>query len=276
MVTAPRPAAYAARRQAMGSGAGRTRAATPRFDRGGFPMDVAECAARRVRLRHRAIRTTVAVAVVAASGFALCTAYRTSSVTNDQARNGSSLSASGHGERTGALGRDPYGRARGAVSAATASSRQGGRPTVIASVADGRPADPPTSSTTPGAEGPQGPGRLSVRAQARGGDTLITLTAVGGSPASWTASTGAAWLRLSASHGTLRPGGSTVITVTVDHSAEPAGPWTARVGFQTSGAVVTIHGSGPPPPSPTLSQPPPQPPASESPSGEPEPQPSGS
>jgi hypothetical protein len=49
----------------------------------------------------------------------------------------------------------------------------------------------------------------------------------------------------------LRPGDSTTITVAVDHASEPAGPWTARIAFVPSGAVVTLQGAGRPADSPS-------------------------
>ncbi|MDX3099123.1 hypothetical protein PV417_32270 [Streptomyces sp. ME19-03-3] len=54
------------------------------------------------------------------------------------------------------------------------------------------------------------------------------------------------------------------LTVSVDRSREPVGPWAARIWFDPSGAVVTIEGSGrqqspSPDPSPTRSEPDPSP-----------------
>ncbi|WP_265737775.1 BACON domain-containing protein [Actinacidiphila oryziradicis] len=271
VVPAPRPAVYAALLHTMPPGAGRTRAATPRFDRRGFPLDVTEHAVRRARLRHRAVTTTVVVAVVAAPVLAIWTAYQTTLAAPHGTKGDGSFSA---GPQAGVLSGDTYERTgtAGAVSDPTPPSRQGGRPSVSASVASGAPG---AASPTPGGSARPGPGALSVRAGTRGGDTLITLTAAAdGSPVSWTASTGAGWLRLSASSGTLRPGGTATITVSVDPSAEPVGPWTARIAFQPSGAVVTLHGSGRPQspapvptPSPTPSPAPP--------SSSPDPSPSG-
>src|SRR3954468_8874875 len=51
-------------------------AAVPRFDRRGFPMDPKDRAARRDRLRARAVTTTVVATVVAAPVLALWAAYR--------------------------------------------------------------------------------------------------------------------------------------------------------------------------------------------------------
>ena len=57
-----------ARRRVAGTG--------PRFDRTGFPMDPKDRAARRDRLRGRAVTTTVVATVVAAPVLALWAAYR--------------------------------------------------------------------------------------------------------------------------------------------------------------------------------------------------------
>lgn len=51
-------------------------AAAPRFDRRGFPMDPKDRAARRDRLRARAVTTTVVATVIAAPVLALWAAYR--------------------------------------------------------------------------------------------------------------------------------------------------------------------------------------------------------
>ncbi|MET9881216.1 hypothetical protein ABZZ36_42580 [Actinacidiphila glaucinigra] len=68
------------------------------------------------------------------------------------------------------------------------------------------------------------------------------------------------------------------LTVSVDRSREPVGPWAARIWFDPSGAVVTIEGRGrpqppSPDPSPTPSAPDPSPsdPPSQSPSASPSP-----
>lgn len=74
-VEAPRSAAYAALLHAMRGGVGRARQGTPRFDRHGFPMDLKERMARRARMRHRAVTSTVVAAVVAAPVLALWAAY---------------------------------------------------------------------------------------------------------------------------------------------------------------------------------------------------------
>jgi len=88
------------------------------------------------------------------------------------------------------------------------------------------------------------PGHLAVAAGTSGDTTLVTLTASGSSPVRWSARTGAAWLYLSRSSGTLEPGESMTVKVYVDHLREPAGRWTARVAIAPAGTVVTITGYG--------------------------------
>ncbi|CAM5681601.1 hypothetical protein SHIRM173S_01537 [Streptomyces hirsutus] len=92
--------------------------------------------------------------------------------------------------------------------------------------------------------GHKGAAVLGVTAGHRGDTTLITLTARGAAPVRWSASTGAPWLYLSQSSGTLRPGQSLRIKVYVDQLREPSGPWSARVAVSPTGAVVTIDGHG--------------------------------
>ena len=68
-------------------------AAAPRFDRRGFPMDPKDHAARRDRLRARAVTTTVVATVVAAPVLALWAAYRGAPLTGE-GQDGRSVSAS--------------------------------------------------------------------------------------------------------------------------------------------------------------------------------------
>ncbi|GGP76575.1 BACON domain-containing protein [Streptomyces abikoensis] len=290
VLRAPRAAARAAMRGALDARpqrrrAGAQRAATPRFDRGGFPLTPKDRAARRSRLRSRAVTTTVVATVVAAPLLALWAAYRGTPVGEGSgaapvsATETDSLGGSPHeGMYEGAYA-DPY----EATAPAGPTRRVNGTPGPIGhrfpdvSVAvlgpDGSTAPaprsagtaPPAATTPPhapagrpaGPVGPAapvghvGPGRLTVEAQPSGTATLIKLTADGGEPVSWSMSAGAPWLRLSQPGGVLRPGQSVTVTVLVDHSREPAGPWSARVAIAPGGTVVTIEGCGTPRPTPT-------------------------
>ncbi|MEH0635543.1 BACON domain-containing protein [Streptomyces bottropensis] len=213
----------------------RGRGGAPRFDRRGFPMDPRDRAARRDRLRARAVTTTVVATVVAAPVFALWAAYRGAPLIGEGA-DGRSVSAGeeqGDGDGDGAVGEgggDAY------ENAGNARTGPGARP--------GKgPADDVSVEVTQG----KGRGALAVTAANDGDTTLITLKATGDSPVRWSARTGADWLYLSRSSGTLEPGVSTTIKVYVDQLSEPAGYWTAEVSLAPSGAVVTIEGYGPVP-----------------------------
>ncbi|WP_425577233.1 BACON domain-containing protein, partial [Streptomyces enissocaesilis] len=255
----PRAAAYAAV-----TSASRARGASPRFGRDGFPLDPKDHAARRDRLRTRAVTTTVVATVVAAPVFALWAAYRGAPLTGES-HGGASVTAS-DADEPGGLDGGPYGGPGGAGDGAyentgnarttpgprfTAGSRS---PDVSVEVVSG--------GTAPGAPGESGAGRLTVEARSAGSTTVVTLRATGGSPVSWSAWTNASWLYLSQSSGTLAPGESITLYVSVDHEREPAGPWRARIGVDPTGAVVAVQGHGrtaPPPSSPDPTPPPPSP-----------------
>ncbi|MEU6662686.1 hypothetical protein [Streptomyces sp. NPDC046821] len=252
LVTAPRAALHAA----MAHAARPQRGVVPRFDRRGFPMDPKDRAARRDRLRARAVTTTVVATVVAAPVLALWAAYRGAPETGE-GQDGRSVSASESGE-TGGLGRN---RTDGAYeNAGNASTTPDTRFT-----AGSRSPDVSVEVISPGGPTQSGPGRLTVDAQPSGSTTLITLTASGSSPVHWSAHTGASWLYLSSTSGTLRPGESFTIRVYVDHDREPAGHWSARIGIGPSGAVISVGGYGsshpsqPGPSDPTPSSPGPGP-----------------
>ena len=100
LVKAPRAAAYGAM-----SHVPRARATTPRFGRNGFPMDPKDRAARRDRLRARAVTTTVVATVVAAPVLALWAAYRGAPPTGES-HGGTSVSAGEAERRPGRIG-DP-------------------------------------------------------------------------------------------------------------------------------------------------------------------------
>jgi DNA-directed RNA polymerase specialized sigma24 family protein len=203
----------------------------PRFDRRGFPMDPKDRAARRDRLRARAVTTTVVATVVAAPVLALWAAYR--GPTTGEGSDGRSVSASeaGSGELDGDRASGAYENAGNAST--TPDPRFGDR--------DGHPSDVSVEVIAPPSHGP---GRLTVEAEPSGGATVIRLTASGSSAVHWSASTGASWLYLTRSSGTLQPGETATIRVYVDHRTEPAGHWTARVSVAPSGAVISLEGTG--------------------------------
>ncbi|MER8057233.1 MULTISPECIES: BACON domain-containing protein [unclassified Streptomyces] len=214
----------------------------PRFDRRGFPMDPRDRAARRDRLRARAVTTTVVATVVAAPVLALWAAYRGAPTGEPDGRPGTAREDRGPDAVGGT------GAGGGYENAGSASVKPGtgkdGEPDVSVEV----------TSVAPGtADGSAG--SMSVTAANDGDTTLITLTATGPDPVRWSAATGSAWLYLSRSAGTLAPGGSVTLKAYVDHLHEPRGAWQARISIAPAGAVVTITGSGPVPTRPTPTSP---------------------
>ncbi|MGV9497901.1 BACON domain-containing protein [Streptomyces sp. NPDC003642] len=209
----------------------RARSAGPRFDRRGFPMDPKDHAARRDRLRARAVTTTVVATVVAAPVLALWAAYRGTPV--GEGHDGRSASAR---EADDPFALDGEMAGGGYENTGNASTRPGPR-----FDRDGK------ADVSVEVIGVAGAGRgtaLEVTADNSGDTTLVTLTATGTAPVRWSATTGADWLYLSQSSGTLGPGESLTIKVYVDHLREPAGPWHAQVAVAPVGAVVHIEGYG--------------------------------
>ncbi|MFJ9718905.1 hypothetical protein ACIRPQ_23680 [Streptomyces sp. NPDC101213] len=224
-------------------------AAAPRFDRRGFPMDPKDRAARRDRMRARAVTTTVVATVVAAPVLALWAAYRGTPTADSDGRSPTASEAKGPDGLAGD-GSDDYQNAGNASTRPGSRLPERGRPDVSVEVV-----------SVPGL-GDRGAGRLSVTAGNDGATTLITLTEAqdADGPVRWSATTGASWLHLSRTTGTLRPGESITVKVYVDHLREPTGPWHARVAVSPAGAVVSIEGHGvapaPADPGPTPSGPP--------------------
>lgn len=238
VLQAPRPAVHAARRAAQ-----RARCIhSPRFDRNGFPVELKDRAARRDRLRSRAVTTTVVATVVAAPVLALWAAYRGAPLTGE-GHEASTISATDRdGESPGGY---PYENA-GRVDRAPGSS-QGPRTNGMSVLVEN-----PDGSAAPSGSG----GRLDVRARHVGSGTVITLSASGADPVHWSASTGASWVSLSRTSGTLRPGSSVSFMAYVNRAAEPSGWWSARIRIAPSGAVVTLEGHGERPPAPDSPTPP--------------------
>ncbi|MEU9384291.1 hypothetical protein AB0D38_26395, partial [Streptomyces sp. NPDC048279] len=204
----------------------------------GFPMDPKDRAARRDRLRARAVTTTVVATVVAAPVLALWAAYRGSPA--GESHEGPSVTAR---EESGpdTLG---GGDAGGYENAGNAGTRPGPR--------IGKDGKADVSVEVVGVAGggrtKAGAGHLAVTAANDGDTTLITLKATGDAPTRWSVATTTGWLYFSRSSGTLRPGESFTVKVYVDHLREPAGHWSARVAVAPAGAVVSIDGYGTAPP----------------------------
>lgn len=208
-------------------------AAVPRFDRRGFPMDPKDRAARRDRLRARAVTTTIVATVVAAPVLALWAAYR--GTPTGEGVDGPSASAS---EAHGPGSLDGETTDGGYENAGNASPDLGDR------FSDRDKPDVSVAVISVGGAGGKSAGHLEVSAGNSGDTTLVTLTATGRAPVRWSATTGAHWLYLSQSAGTLAPGESLTIKVYVDHLREPSGYWSTRLAISPAGAVVCIEGYG--------------------------------
>ncbi len=235
VLPAPRAALHVAlahQPRARGAGA-------PRFDRRGFPMDPKDRAARRDRLRARAVTTTVVATVVAAPVLALWAAYRSAPAPGEDGRPG--------GPASEAQGPDALGGGTGSgyENAGNARVKPSGAPGGKGA------ADVSVRVVGVGGAGRKGSGDLAVGARTDGDTTLITLTASGSGPVRWSVSTSAYWLYFSRSAGTLRPGESFTVRVHVDRLREPSGHWHAQVAVAPAGAVVTIDGYGAVPSGPT-------------------------
>ncbi|MFE1771815.1 sigma-70 family RNA polymerase sigma factor [Streptomyces sp. NPDC059008] len=241
---------------------GRARGAngSPRYDRDGFPVGApTDRAARRRRLRARALTTTVVATVVAAPVLALWAAYRGAPATGEAANESPAVTASDTDSGV-QLGGRPYENAGNARTTPEPGFRAGaGLSDVSVEVVDGDGGAPRSGARAGRAA--RGPGRLTVAAQPSGGTTVITLSASGGAPVRWTASSGAPWLLMSHTAGSLRPGQSTTITVYVDHDREPAGRWRARIAIGPGRTAVTMEGFGAPEPGPGPQDPTPTHPA---------------
>ncbi|MGW3206288.1 BACON domain-containing protein [Streptomyces sp. NPDC001135] len=228
-------------------------AAAPRFDRRGFPMDPKDRAARRDRLRARAVTTTVVATVVAAPVLALWAAYRGAPTAEGEGPSATAHEAQG----PDALGGDTAG---GYENAGNASAKPGTR------LGEDGEADVSVEVVSADGTGGARSGQLDVSAAGDGDTTLITLSASGSGPVAWSASTTAHWLYLSRSSGTLAAGETLTIKVYVDHLQEPSGHWHAQLAISPAGAVVSIDGYGTAPtrrpaPRPPSSDPTPPPPS---------------
>ncbi|MFJ9807840.1 hypothetical protein ACIRTB_06400 [Streptomyces sp. NPDC101158] len=249
IVEAPRAAAYVAMLHVP-----RARAGAPRFGPTGFPMDPKDHAARRDRMRARAVTTTVVAAVVAAPVLALWASYRGTPV-DGEGHDGARISAreadGPGGSRGGPDGRpgERYENTGNARTTPDPRFTRGSRsPDVSVEVIS------PGAPATPSVPGRPAPARITVAARGAGATTVLTLTNEGGVPADWALWSDAPWLYVSQASGTLRPGESVTVRIFVDRSREPAGDWSARVGVDPSGAVVRIDGYGATPP-PTTTEP---------------------
>ncbi|WP_143659485.1 sigma-70 family RNA polymerase sigma factor [Streptomyces sp. MP131-18] len=254
----------------------------PRYDRAGFPLFDKDKQGRRERLRSRVVTSAVAVTVVAVPVLALWAACRGAPPEGESAGEDTAAAAEDtetHG--TEGAGERPYettgrtGSGTGSAEAAEPGSGADGHGRDGAGEEEpdatddgaGRPADAGTDGGADRGEETPAAGELVVDAVPTDAGTRITLTATGGAPVDWSAVTDVPWLSLSRASGTLGPGESAVIEVTVDRAREPAGEWQGRITVGPAAAVVTVEGSGPEGTEPP--EPPDDPETPESPPGEP-------
>lgn len=214
----------------------------PKFDRRGFPLPTRDRNVRRARLRRRAITALVVTTALAfPTGAAVLSGRGTTLFDGSQT---SPVSAS-RGAVTGGTHR-PDDRSDQGRTPRPGPTVPPGRHTPAApgDADDGRHGGPPGPRVTRvGGEvaRPHG-GVLRLTAVPSGTGTVVRLTASGDAPVRWRARARDAWLRLSRTSGTLRPGSATTVTVTVDRERQPPGPWTSRVRFSPGGYVVTVPG----------------------------------
>ncbi|MET9467533.1 hypothetical protein ABZY44_22535 [Streptomyces sp. NPDC006544] len=276
LVPAPRTAVRVAM---LRSGSGRrVPGSGPRFNRTGFPMDPKDRVARRDRLRARAVTTTVVATVVAAPVLALWAAYRGAPSTGESVGGGATRISASEAElpppRTDGRPLTAYENAGNTAPVTDGPDFATGAAAPDVSVEVISSGAPP--SATPGA-----PGRLTAAASSHGSTTVLTLTAWGGAPVYWRLWSDGPWLRASRTAGRLAPGESVTLRIDVDPRSQPVGAWSARVGVDPGGAVISIQGRGrpaaTPTPTPTPTDPPtPTPPASPPPTPTPTPTPTPS
>ncbi|MFD8796975.1 RNA polymerase sigma factor, partial [Streptomyces vinaceus] len=176
LVPAPRTAVRAAM---VRSGGRRGRRPGPRFDRTGFPMDPRDRAARRDRLRARAVTTTVVATVVAAPVIALWAAYRGAPETGEPVGSESTRISASESEIP-ALRED--GRPLRAYENAGNTAHTTGEPGFGRGGADPDGSDVSVEVISTGApaapdDRPGNPGRLAVAASSHRGTTMLTLSA---------------------------------------------------------------------------------------------------
>ncbi|MCH0540755.1 sigma-70 family RNA polymerase sigma factor [Streptomyces sp. MUM 203J] len=237
LVEAPRSEAYTAMAHTP-----RARTGGPRFGRDGFPLDPKDHAARRDRMRARAVTTTVVATVIAAPVLALWAAYRSDQATTAHGTDDPSVSAA---DENGALAAGRPGRR----TYENAGNAQPGGENPRFRTPSQAP-DVTVEVISPGAAtAATGPGRVTLAAQPYGDTTMLTLSASGGAPVHWSLWSDAPWLYASKASGTLEPGQTEKVYVSVNQAGQPRGAWSARVGVNPSGAVVSIEGQGPKRPS---------------------------
>jgi hypothetical protein len=75
--------------------------------------------------------------------------------------------------------------------------------------------------------------------------TTITLTVTSGTQVQWSVTVSDNYLHVSQSSGTLTPGQTQIVTVTVDLSLAPHGPWHAKILVDPGNTLIPVNGKGP-------------------------------
>ncbi|WP_433340989.1 sigma-70 family RNA polymerase sigma factor [Streptomyces sp. CA-253872] len=194
-----------------------------RLDRKGFPMDARERAARRERLRSRAVTSTVVATVVAAPLLALWTSYGGGLPFFDDSADGGRAVSARESEGKGGTGAEPYENA--------GSAQDAGKP-LSATVVD------PEGKHRAGASG------LAITVRTRGATSLITLRATGRAPLDWRLASDADWVWLSKHAGRLEPDESVTVRAHVVRGRTPGHGWRAEIRVSPVDAVIVLSGSG--------------------------------
>ncbi|MDT0411914.1 MULTISPECIES: sigma-70 family RNA polymerase sigma factor [Streptomyces] len=198
-------------------------AAQLRLDRKGFPLDARERAARRERLRSRAVTSTVVATVVAAPLLALWTSYGGGLPFLDDGPDGGRAVSARDSEGKDGAGAEPYENA--------GSAQEAGAP-LSATVVD------------PGGRHRAGASGLAITVRTRGDTSLITLRATGRAPLDWGLATGADWVRLSKHAGRLERGESVTVLAHVVRGRAPGHGWRAEIRVSPVDAVIVLSGGG--------------------------------
>lgn len=99
-------------------------------------------------------------------------------------------------------------------------------------------AGPPAPTPTPTASGPG----LTVTWKPSPQTTTITLTATGDTPVQWSVTVSDSYLSVSRPSGTLLPGQTQTVTVTVDAALAPKGTWHATITVDPGHTVIPVNG----------------------------------
>jgi DNA-directed RNA polymerase specialized sigma24 family protein len=253
VLEAPRPAVYAAMARSVRTRSGYA-GARPRYGRSGFPVDAGARAARRRRMRSRAVTMAVVGTVVAAPAIALWTAYQAQptgerqilgSLASTDARDVLGTGTEKQKQEQGEAGSTEPGiepRFRISMHSQNVSVE-------VIDAATGRSSSPrpahtdqPQAMTLARMDDNRKPGRLTTKARPGRGKTVVKLRASAGSPVRWSAHADSPWVRLSRTEGVLRPGETVTITVSVEPPRSSRGDASRQAAIDPAEMAVTIEG----------------------------------